>query len=167
CEGCSEIILSDDLAENLRICPKCDFHFIMPTVERIALVVDGGSFQEKDDDLEPGDPLGFRDSKKYRDRARAATKSAGAREAYRWGFGKVDGREAALGFFVFEYMGGSMGSVVGEKITRQIEAALERRIPAVIFSASGGARMQEGILSLMQMAKTTAALARLRAAHLP
>jgi acetyl-CoA carboxylase carboxyl transferase subunit beta len=111
--------------------------------------------------------LQFRDSKKYRDRARAAQRSAGAREAYRWGTAKVDGVEAALGFFVFEYMGGSMGSVVGEKITRQIEAALERKLPAVIFSSSGGARMQEGILSLMQMAKTTAALGRLRRARLP
>jgi len=167
CEGCSEIILADDLAENLRVCPKCDFHFSVPTAERIAMVVDAGTFKERDDDLEPGDPLAFRDSKKYRDRARAALRSAGAREAYRWGLGSVGGREVALGFFVFEYMGGSMGSVVGEKITRQIEAAEERRLPAVIFSASGGARMQEGILSLMQMAKTTAALARLRAAHLP
>src|SRR5206468_4601068 len=109
----------------------------------------------------------FRSSKQYRGRARAGAKSAGAREAYRWGFGKVEGREASLGFFVFEYMGGSMGSVVGEKIARQIEAAHELRLPAVIFSASGGARMQEGILSLMQMAKTTAALGRLRRARIP
>src|SRR5262249_52631353 len=167
CEGCSEIILAHDLAENLRVCPKCDFHFSVPTPERIALVVDAGTWKEKDEDLEPGDPLGFRDSKKYRDRARGAARTAGAREAYRWGFGAVDGHAASLGFFVFEYMGGSMGSVVGEKITRQIEAALERRLPAVSFSASGGARMQEGILSLMQMAKTTAALARLREARIP
>jgi acetyl-CoA carboxylase carboxyl transferase subunit beta len=167
CEGCDEIILADDLAENLRVCPKCDFHFALPTAERIAMVVDSGTWQERDEELEPGDPLSFRDSKKYRDRARAATRSAGAREAYRWGTGKVDGVEASLGFFVFEYMGGSMGSVVGEKIARQIEAAHDLRLPAVIFSASGGARMQEGILSLMQMAKTTAALGRLRRAKIP
>jgi acetyl-CoA carboxylase carboxyl transferase subunit beta len=167
CDGCSEIILADDLAANLRVCPKCGHHFTMPTVERIALVVDEGSWEEKDERLEPGDPLTFKDSKKYRDRARAATRQAGATEAYRWGFATVDGTAAALGFFVFEYMGGSMGSVVGEKIARQIEGALERHVPAVIFSASGGARMQEGILSLMQMAKTSAALGRLKQARLP
>jgi acetyl-CoA carboxylase carboxyl transferase subunit beta len=167
CEGCSEIILADDLAANLRVCPHCDFHFTMPTGERIAMVVDPQSWQEQDEELEPGDPLGFRDSKRYRDRSRSAQRAAGAREAYRWGLAQIDGVEVAAGFFVFEFMGGSMGSVVGEKIARQIEAALDRRRPALIFSASGGARMQEGILSLMQMAKTSAALGRLRKARIP
>jgi acetyl-CoA carboxylase carboxyl transferase subunit beta len=167
CEGCDEIIVADDLAENMRVCPKCDFHFTLPTADRIAMVVDSGTWQERDEELEPGDPLSFRDSKKYRDRARAATRSAGAREAYRWGTGKVDGLEAALGFFVFEYMGGSMGSVVGEKIARQIEAAHDLRLPAVIFSASGGARMQEGILSLMQLPRTTVAVDMLKEAGQP
>jgi acetyl-CoA carboxylase carboxyl transferase subunit beta len=167
CEGCAEIVLTDDLEANLRVCPKCEYHFALPTPERIALVCDQGTFDERDAELEPGDPLAFRDSKRYRDRARAAHRTAGVREAYRWGQARIGGQAVAAGFFVFEYMGGSMGSVVGEKITRQIEAALADRTPAVIFSASGGARMQEGILSLMQMAKTSAALGRLRKAGLP
>src|SRR5205823_13949705 len=118
--------------------------------------------QEMDALIQPEDPLQFRDSKKYSDRIRAAQKQTGVPDAFKSGLATLGGRPVSIGFFVFEFMGGSMGSVVGEKITRLFERALERRCPAVLFNASGGARMQEGILSLMQMAKTTAALARLK-----
>src|SRR5262249_24425479 len=128
---------------------------------------DEGSFVEEDATIQPEDPLSFRDSKRYADRIRAAQKQVGRADAFREGMARLDGREVPIGFFVFEFMGGSMGSVVGEKITRLFERPRARRCPAIIFNASGGARMQEGILSLMQMAKTTAALARLREAGLP
>src|SRR5262249_12739725 len=150
CDSCQEILFGPDLQEILRVCPKCDFHFLMPTAERIAMVVDDGSLVEDDSAVESVDPLEFRvDGKRYRDRLRPRTRAGGAGEAYRWGGARIGGRGVEIGFFVFEFMGGSMGSAVGEKITRQLERALERKRPAIIFSASGGARMQEGILSLM------------------
>ena len=134
----------------------------MVTKDRMALVLDRDSLTEHDTGLESSDPLGFRvDGIKYPDRVRAAAKKTGINEAYRAGGATIGGHDVEVGFFVFEFMGGSMGSVVGEKITRQFERALERRVPAIVFSASGGARMQEGGLSLMQMAKTSAARARL------
>jgi acetyl-CoA carboxylase carboxyl transferase subunit beta len=167
CDDCGSILETSKVAESLYLCSSCGFHFVMPTEARIRLVCDEGSFAPRDQDLAPRDALGFRDSKRYADRLTAAARNVGALDAYQYGTGRIDGIECALGFFVFEFMGGSMGSVVGEKIARQFELALARRIPAVIFSASGGARMQEGILSLMQMAKTTAALARLREAGVP
>jgi acetyl-CoA carboxylase carboxyl transferase subunit beta len=168
CDVCQEILYGSDLQENLRVCPKCEHHFALPTEERITAVVDEGTFVEEDMGVESGDPLGFRvDGKRYRDRVKAARKSASAADAYRAGGARIGGYEVEIGTFVFEFMGGSMGSAVGEKITRQLERALARRRPAIIFSASGGARMQEGILSLMQMARTTAALARLRRENLP
>jgi acetyl-CoA carboxylase carboxyl transferase subunit beta len=168
CDSCQEILYGPDLDENLRVCPKCDHHFPLPTAARLALVCDDGSFVEEDAGIESGDPLEFRvDGKKYRDRLKAARKAAGAADAFRAGGARIDGYEVEIGTFVFEFMGGSMGSAVGEKITRQLERARERRRPAIIFNASGGARMQEGILSLMQMARTTAALARLRKENIP
>jgi acetyl-CoA carboxylase carboxyl transferase subunit beta len=168
CEDCQEILYGPDLDENLRVCPKCGHHFALPTADRIGLVADEGSFIEEDANIESVDPLGFRvDGKKYRDRVKAARKSIGAPDAYLAGSARLGGHEVELGTFVFEFMGGSMGSVVGEKITRQLERALERNRPAVVFSASGGARMQEGILSLMQMAKTSAALARMKKRGVP
>ncbi len=168
CDGCQEILFGPDLQENLRVCPKCDHHFAMPSRERVTMVVDEGSFVEVDPGVVSGDPLGFRvDSKKYKDGVKAAKKRAGAPDAYVAGGARLGGHEVELGLFVFEFMGGSMGSVVGEKITRQLERAYERRRPAIIFSASGGARMQEGILSLMQMARTSAALSRLRRENIP
>jgi acetyl-CoA carboxylase carboxyl transferase subunit beta len=168
CDECQTVLYGPDLEENLRICPKCDHHFALATSARIALVVDPGSFVEEDLGVESGDPLGFRvDGKKYRDRVPAAKKAAAAADAFRAGGARIGGYEVEVGFFVFEFMGGSMGSAVGERIARQLERARDRRRPAIIFSASGGARMQEGILSLMQMAKTTAALGRLRRANLP
>jgi acetyl-CoA carboxylase carboxyl transferase subunit beta len=128
---------------------------------------DPGTFAEADASIESVDPLAFKDSKRYADRLRAARRNAGGADAVLVGSGKIEGMAVELAVFVFEFMGGSMGSVVGEKITRVFERALERQVPAIVFSASGGARMQEGVLSLMQMAKTSAALGRLREAGLP
>ena len=167
CDDCGETVLSGQVKENLWTCPKCGFHFVMPTEERIKITVDEGSFVEEDRKIQPTDPLEFRDSKRYADRLRGAQKQVGVADAFREGRAMIEGKPVSIGFFVFEFMGGSMGSVVGEKITRLFERARAERVPAIIFNASGGARMQEGILSLMQMAKTTAALARLKEAGLP
>jgi acetyl-CoA carboxylase carboxyl transferase subunit beta len=164
CPGCREALLTAEIEQNEFTCRSCGHHFPMPTARRIALVMDEGSFVEADTTIESIDPLGFKDTKRYVDRVRAARKSSGTSDAVRVGPGTIGGVAVEAGFFVFEFMGGSMGSVVGEKVTRLFERALERRVAAVVFSASGGARMQEGVLSLMQMAKTSAALGRLREA---
>jgi acetyl-CoA carboxylase carboxyl transferase subunit beta len=139
----------------------------MPTQERIDTTLDAGSWVEHDVDLTSGDPLGFTDQKPYRDRIVEARRKSGRNDAFVSGMGRIDGVEVSIGFFAFEFMGGSMGSVVGEKVTRVYERAVEHGVPALVFSASGGARMQEGILSLMQMAKTSAARSRVREAGLP
>jgi acetyl-CoA carboxylase carboxyl transferase subunit beta len=167
CDECGETVPSGQVKEAMWCCPKCGHHFVMPTEERIKITVDDGSFVELDRTIQPEDPLQFRDSKRYSDRLRSAQKQVGTADAFREGRATIGGLPVSIGFFVFEFMGGSMGSVVGEKITRLFERALAERVPAIILNASGGARMQEGILSLMQMAKTTAALARLKEAGLP
>jgi acetyl-CoA carboxylase carboxyl transferase subunit beta len=167
CPGCRTPLLTSDLVENYYVCPQCEHHFAMPTRSRISMVLDPNSVVEFDHGVESVDPLGFRDSKRYADRLKATRKSSREVEALISVSGQIDGQDVEAAFFVFEFMGGSMGSVVGEKITRMLERALERRVPALIFSASGGARMQEGILSLMQMAKTSAAVSRLREAGVP
>jgi acetyl-CoA carboxylase carboxyl transferase subunit beta len=168
CERCSTTLYEADLDANFRVCSSCNHHFRMPTEARIALMVDPGTWQEHDRELESGDPLGFRvDSKKYVDQVKGTTKKVGPGDAYRAGTASIGGIACEVGFFVFEFMGGSMGSVVGEKITRQFERAVAHRRPAILFSASGGARMQEGVLSLMQMAKTSAARSRMREARVP
>jgi acetyl-CoA carboxylase carboxyl transferase subunit beta len=167
CPSCGEALLTADLHKNLDVCLSCDHHFAMATRDRIAMIMDEGSSVEFDHGVESLDPLGFRDSKRYADRLKSSRKSSGETEALIALAGRIEGVEVEAGFFVFEFMGGSMGSVVGEKITRVLERALERRVPALIFAASGGARMQEGILSLMQMAKTSAAIGRLREASVP
>jgi len=167
CPGCAQALLTVDLRKNLNVCPSCEHHFAMSTRDRIAITMDEGSVVEFDHGVESIDPLGFRDSKRYCDRLKATRKSSAEVEALIAVAGRIEGIDVEVGFFVFEFMGGSMGSVVGEKVTRVFERALERRVPALIFSASGGARMQEGILSLMQMAKTSAAIARLREAGIP
>jgi acetyl-CoA carboxylase carboxyl transferase subunit beta len=168
CERCSSTIYDADLDANLRVCASCGHHFRMSTEQRIALIADEGTWQEHDLGLEAADPLGFRvDGKKYADSVKAQTKKVGAGDAYRAATANVGGIPVELGLFVFEFMGGSMGSVVGEKITRQLERALAHRRPAVMLCASGGARMQEGVLSLMQMAKTSAARSKLREARVP
>jgi acetyl-CoA carboxylase carboxyl transferase subunit beta len=167
CPGCRAALLTADLDKNNNVCPQCQHHFPLSSARWLALILDPGTFVEADASIESVDPLGFRDSKRYGDRLRAARRVSGGSDAVRTGSGRIEGTPVELGVFVFEFMGGSMGSVVGEKVTRLYERALERQTPALIFSASGGARMQEGVLSLMQMAKTSAALGRLREVGLP
>ncbi len=168
CEKCAATIYDADLVANLGTCGSCGHHFRMATDDRIAMIADEGSWVEHDRSLESTDPLGFRvDGKKYTDQLKATTKKTGPGDAYRAGTATVGGLPVELGAFVFEFMGGSMGSVVGEKITRQFERAVAHRRAAVMMCASGGARMQEGVLSLMQMAKTSAARARLRDVRVP
>jgi acetyl-CoA carboxylase carboxyl transferase subunit beta len=167
CKNCQEIIYAKEIERNLNVCPKCDYHFRIGARERIDLVLDEGTFVEMDATMRSIDFLEFKDSKKYKDRIRDAVKKAGDGDAVICGSGQLDGLPVVVAVFDFGFMGGSMGSVVGEKITRAIEKGLETRAPVLVFSSSGGARMQESILSLMQMAKTSAALAKLKAAGIP
>jgi acetyl-CoA carboxylase carboxyl transferase subunit beta len=167
CEECDEIIYRQEVEKNLNVCPLCGFHMSWPARGRLAALLDEGSFEEFDKDLEPQDPLGFTDSKKYKDRLRAARKSSGENDAFISGVGRIEGHQVSVGCFLFEFMGGSMGSVVGEKVTRVFERAHKLQCSVIVFSASGGARMQEGIFSLMQMAKTSAAIGRFRDVRKP
>jgi acetyl-CoA carboxylase carboxyl transferase subunit beta len=167
CNNCGEIIYKKEVQRNLNVCPKCNYHFRISAKERIDLLADKGTFIEYDAGMEAGDPLNFKDSKRYKDRVRDAQRSSGIKDAFISGEAKINGMDVSFGVFDFSFMGGSMGSVVGEKVTRTIERGVEKGFPVIVVSSSGGARMQEGILSLMQMAKTSAALARLRDAGLP
>ena len=167
CDSCKEIIYRAEVERAGRACPKCHYPFRISARERIALLADPGSFEERDTNLETTDPLGFKDTKKYRDRVRAAAQKTRTDEAVVTGLARIGGLPTVLCAFEFGFLGGSMGSVVGEKLARAIELAIDKHVPVVIVSASGGARMQEGILSLMQMAKTSAALERLGARRLP
>jgi len=162
CEACGEILYRQEFEKNWNVCLVCGHHAALPARRRLELVLDEGSFEELDRGLAPRDPLHFTDSKKYRDRARATFKATGERDAFISGLGRIDGRLVSIGTFNFAFMGGSMGSVVGEKVARVFERAIDHGCPAIVFSASGGARMQEGIFSLMQMAKTSAAIRRFR-----
>jgi len=167
CDNCKEIIYKLEVERNLKVCPKCNYHFRIGAKERLALIIDEGSFKEYDARLHPIDPLNFRDLKSYRERVREAKKATGMNEAVLCGMAKIGGFPISICVFEFSFMGGSMASVVGEKLARAIELAIQKRLPVLIVSASGGARMQEGILSLMQMAKTAAALKRLADERLP
>jgi acetyl-CoA carboxylase carboxyl transferase subunit beta len=167
CEVCEEIVYRQELEANLNVCPRCDHHMALAARGRITAVADRDSFEELDADLAPLDPLGFSDSKRYRDRTRNLRRALGAPDAFVAGMARLDGHPVSIGSFEFDFMGGSMGSVVGEKVTRMFERAVEREASVVLFSASGGARMQEGIYSLMQMARTSAALARFRKTRRP
>ncbi len=167
CKNCEEIIYSKEIERNLNVCPKCDYHFRISARERIDLVIDEGTFNETDPDMASVDFLKFKDSKKYVDRIKAAVAKNGGGDAVVTGSGLMNGQEVVVAVFDFAFLGGSMGSVVGEKITRAIELGLEKKAPVMVFSSSGGARMQESILSLMQMAKTSAALAKLKKAGIP
>jgi acetyl-CoA carboxylase carboxyl transferase subunit beta len=167
CEQCGEALYRPELERHLMVCPKCGHHHAIGARARLAAFLDEGSGEEIAAHLEPVDALRFRDSKRYRDRIVAAQKSSGERDALIAMRGLLKTRPLVACAFEFGFMGGSMGSVVGEKFTRAAERALEQRIPLICFSATGGARMQEGLLSLMQMAKTSAALGRLRAAAVP
>ncbi|MGQ0504440.1 MAG: acetyl-CoA carboxylase, carboxyltransferase subunit beta [Myxococcaceae bacterium] len=167
CEECDEILYRQEIEKNWNVCPACGHHLPWPARARLTTLLDAGSFEEFDQKLEPLDPLQFSDSKKYKDRIKSTKKNLEENDAFISGTGKIDGHVVSVGCFVFEYMGGSMGSVVGEKVTRVFERAHQLKCPAIVFSASGGARMQEGIFSLMQMAKTSAALARFREVRKP
>jgi acetyl-CoA carboxylase carboxyl transferase subunit beta len=167
CEGCKEIVYSRDLDRNLKVCPKCGYHFRIEARTRISLLLDDPDPRELFAGVSPVDPLNFRDSKRYRDRLKTYQQAIGERDAVIVVQGTIEEVPVVLAVMEYRFMGGSMGSVVGEKITRAAERALERKWPLVVVSASGGARMQEGVLSLMQMAKISAALARLRTARLP
>ena len=167
CDGCSAVLYRPELEASLMVCPKCGHHHAIGARVRLAAFLDPGSAVELFAGLEPTDPLKFRDSKRYKDRIIAAQKSTGEKDALIAMRGTLKGNPLAAVAFEFRYMGGSMGSVVGEKFTRSAELALAERMPLVCFAATGGARMQEGLFSLMQMAKTAAALARMREAGVP
>lgn len=167
CPGCGEMLYNKQLEKNLRVCPRCDHHLRLRVDARLAMLLDAGSFEERDPGLESLDPLGFVDLKPYPERLAAARAGTGIRDAAVWGMGAIDHVRVAICVMDFAFMGGSMGSVVGEKVTRAAEAAAEERVPLVVVSASGGARMQEGTLALMQLAKTCAAIARLAEARVP
>jgi acetyl-CoA carboxylase carboxyl transferase subunit beta len=167
CPSCGEMLFNKQLDKVLRVCPSCGHHFRLSAQMRLDLLLDHGTFAERDGGLESEDPLGFVDQKTYPDRLAAAKLATGMRDAAVWGIGGIDGRPVAICVMDFGFMGGSMGAVVGEKVTRAAEHALAERLPLIVVSASGGARMQEGTLSLMQLAKTVAALERLRAAGVP
>jgi acetyl-CoA carboxylase carboxyl transferase subunit beta len=167
CPGCSESILTKEIADNQQVCPKCDHHYRIAPRKRLQLLFDNGSWQEFDAAITSIDFLQFKDSKSYQDRIDTAVAKGGSRDAVICVEGAIEGIATQVAIFDFSFMGGSMGSVVGEKITRSIERGLEKKQPVIVISASGGARMQESILSLMQMAKTSAALAKLKKAGLP
>ena len=167
CNNCREIVFRKEVERNNKVCPKCDYHFPISVMERIALLADFGTFKEWDAELGPQDPLSFQDTKTYKERVKAQQEKTGRKDAMVIGEGMLNGRRVVLCVFDFSFMGGSMGSVVGEKICRAIDRALEGKLPVILVTTSGGARMQEGILSLMQMAKTSAAVAKLGEAKLP
>lgn len=167
CESCFELILTKDFDENLRVCPHCKHHHRVSAKTRIGLLTDEGSFEEMFRNIQPTDPLKFVDSKDYASRLKVAQAKSEYDEAVVCGTARLMGNEIALAVMAFDFIGGSMGSVVGERVTQLIELATQRRLPVIIVTASGGARMQEGVLSLMQMAKTSGALARHAAKKLP
>jgi acetyl-CoA carboxylase carboxyl transferase subunit beta len=167
CPECQEMLYNKQLDKNQRICTRCGHHFRLRVDARLALLLDRDSFREYDEGLESVDMLAFVDQKPYPERLEAARASTGIRDAAVWGTGTIFGTRVAICVMDFAFMGGSMGTVVGEKVTRAAEHALEERLPLIVVSASGGARMQEGTLSLMQLAKTCAALGRLSDAGVP
>jgi len=167
CKKCGEQLYIAEVEKNLKVCPNCDYHFRADARERISYLINPGTFVERDQNLTSTDPLKFKDKKKYKDRIRTSFKKGYAHDAIITGSGVLGDHPVEICVFEFKFMGGSMGSVVGEKITRCIERAIEDRNPVIIVSCSGGARMQEGILSLMQMAKTASALKKLAEHKLP
>ncbi|MFQ5780710.1 MAG: acetyl-CoA carboxylase, carboxyltransferase subunit beta [Nitrospiria bacterium] len=163
CNNCRGVIYRKELVRNGKVCPKCDYHFPISVNERIDMVVDEGTFVEWDKSLLPCDPLSFKDSVRYEERLKINREKTGYSDALVIGLGKMNHQPVVVGVLNFSFMAGTMGSVVGEKLTRAVERAKKNRSPVILFSASGGARMQEGVLSLMQMAKTSAAIAELQA----
>lgn len=168
CKHCGEMITKKELEAALHVCPKCNYHYPLSAKRRLLITIDEGTFEEFDADLYPADPLKFVDTKPYPERQVAAReKSKGLKDAIITGTGKLNGIDVAIAALDFSFMGGSMGAVVGEKITRLIERAMDKRLPLIIVSVSGGARMQESVLSLMQLAKTSGALSRFARQGLP
>ncbi|MDX1352995.1 MAG: acetyl-CoA carboxylase, carboxyltransferase subunit beta [Thiomicrorhabdus sp.] len=167
CPKCESTLYRSEVTRNQEVCPKCDHHMRLGGRQRLETFLDEGSFVETAADVSPVDALKFKDLKKYKDRIAAAQKTTGEKDSFITGSGTINGLPVMVGAFEFRFMGGSMGSVVGEKFVRAVNEAIERKTPFICFSASGGARMQEALFSLMQMAKTSAALGRLRAQGLP
>ena len=167
CDECRQIIWKKELAENLHVCPKCDFHFRIDAPTRLSLLLDEGSYRIHDEKLASTDPLDFSDTRPYKTRLEKSRAETGLKDAIINAEGTLNGRPTIVSAMEYSFIGGSMGAVVGEAITRAIERACRQKKPIVVVSASGGARMMEGVISLMQMAKISAALARLDAAHIP
>lgn len=167
CTNCGEIVQNAKLAESFQVCPYCDHHFRLSAEERIKLIVDEGSFEPVGETLASKDPLQFKDKKTYQDRLKAAKEKTGRNDGTYLGIGKVNGKKVSFAVMNFQFMGGSMGVVTGEKVAQAMDIAFEKKIPCLIVCCSGGARMQEGILSLMQMAKTSASRQRLKNAGIP
>lgn len=166
CYNCGAQLPKSDLESNLNVCPHCDYHFRIGAKERISLIFDENTFEQMFENILPADPLDFVDTKSYVERQKEAKEKTELEEAVIVGVGEIEGTKVATAIMDFDYMGGSMGSVVGEKITLIIEHAIENKLPVIIFTSSGGARMQESALSLMQMAKTSCAVAKLNEAKL-
>lgn len=167
CGDCGEIVHNKQLEQNSSICPKCGYHFRIGSQQYFELIFDGGEFKELDKRMRSADPLEFTDTKNYAERVVATIKKTGLNDAIRTGIGKIEGKKAVISCMDFGFIGGSMGSVVGEKIARAIEKACDEKIPMILISQSGGARMMEGAYSLMQMAKTSTRLSRLSEMNLP
>ncbi len=167
CDGCGEMIHRKQLEENFHTCVKCNYHFRIGSEEYIAVLLDKGSFKEMDKKMRSNDPLDFSDTKRYKDRITDTINKSGMMDAIRTGTGKINGQAVVFGAMDFGFIGGSMGSVVGEKVARAIDKSWKTKVPLVIVSSSGGARMMEGAYSLMQMAKTSSRLARLAEARIP
>ncbi len=167
CPGCKEIAFRKEVERNLNVCIKCGWHLRLTVEQRLAVTIDRGTWRELFADLAAGDPLGFVDTKPYPKRLESTRATIGRNDAVVTGIGKIEGQPAAVAIMDFNFMGGSMGVVVGDKIARLMDHARPKNLPVIVFCASGGARMQEGALSLMQMAKVSAAIARLRDARVP
>jgi acetyl-CoA carboxylase carboxyl transferase subunit beta len=167
CEGCRQIIWKKELEENLNVCTKCNYHFRIDSAQRLMLLLDEDSIETQDENLESTDPLSFSDTRPYKSRLEKSKSATGLKDAIINATGTLDGRPVIVSSMEYSFIGGSMGAVVGEAITRAIERACQERKPIIVVSASGGARMMEGVVSLMQMAKISAALARLDSAKIP
>ena len=160
CAACGHTVFQKDMLGNYRVCPECSYHFNLSPFERISLILDDGSFSQIDDGLWPTDPLNFIGSKPYHQSLNNAIETTGSSEAVVTGFGRIEDKAVGVGVMDFKFIAGSMGSVVGEKVARLFEAASDHKLPVITVASSGGARMQEGVLSLLQMAKSAAALER-------
>ncbi len=160
CEACGQIVFRKEVESRMRVCPNCNFHFTIGSKERLEITLDPGSYQEIAPDLETRDPLGFTDKIPYLEKIRQTREKVGVSEAAVAGSGRIKGVPVVVVVLEFGFLGGSMGEVVGERVARAVETAGEKRVPALLFTSSGGARMHEGVISLMQMAKTCAALER-------